>query len=288
MICRTLKVVVSLFRVSFAGFICTASIAAATGVAPDIATISAPSHAIRVGSDHTFQIVTNSSDSVARVHPATPAGTADMGWIVAVGGVNFAADFTLHPGGTSTFSVGPTTPWQRGSLSPVTGTGTLADPFKISVTNALPDTDLSSRQDVTYVTGDALFRKEFVLINSGASPVFARVFLGADFSAPITDGGQARLNTVGEHRSDCGVDEDSISLLAVGPLPPTARSLTGYNALWSEIRTGSLSNAVTTDCRDVAAALQWDLVVPAHGSTSIEAATAIGRSPSAAQFSSSR
>src|SRR5262249_981502 len=56
---------------------------------------------------------------------------ADAGTFIAMGGVLYAPDFTNHDYTSAGFLLGDYTPFTPLSQTPVTGSGTTADPFKV-------------------------------------------------------------------------------------------------------------------------------------------------------------
>ncbi len=249
--------------------------------APTITAIAGTPLTINVGSDHTFQIRNSAVPGSGQIYPDDATGTADMGWFVRIGTAKFAPDFSQHPGGTATDSIGTNTAWTPGTLSASTGTGTAVDPFKVTVTNALPTTTLNSTQEISYVNGENFFRKKFTLSNSGAVAINASVFLGADIYLAASDSGIPQRVSGSPGGKDCSAGTYNILMIPQGSLAPSNYSARNYDTVWSEIGAGTLSNVVETGCIDNGAALQWSVTVPANGSVSVEAATSFGAIPNA-------
>ena len=255
--------------------------AIAPTAAPTVTVIAGAPLTINVGSDHTFQILNSAIPGSGQIYPSNVAGTADMGWFVRIGAAKFAPDFNQHPSGTASGSIGVNTAWTPGTLSARSGTGTTADPFKVTVTNALPTTTLNSTQEVSYVNTENFFRKKFTLSNSGATAIAASVFLGADIYLAASDSGIPQRVGGSPGGKDCGAGTYNILMIPLGALAPLNYSATNFGTVWAEIGAGTLSNTVGTGCIDNGSALQWSVTVPANGSVSVEAATSFGAIPTA-------
>lgn len=247
--------------------------------APTISAIAGNPLTVNVGSDHTFQIVNSAIPGAGQIYPSSATGSADMGWFVRVGATKYAPDFSQHPSGTATANIGVNTAWTPGTISAVSGAGTTANPFKVTITNGLPALNLNSSQEVSYVNGENFFRKKFTLSNSSAAAVTAVVFLGADIYLAGADSGIPQLLSGAPGGKDCAAGTYNILLIPQGPVAPTAYSAKAYSTVWSEIGAGALSNQVVASCQDNGAALQWNISIPAGGSTAVEAVTSFGAIP---------
>jgi len=236
---------------------------------PQTRTITGSPLTIRVGSDYAFQILNSSVPGVGQIYPSGSAGTANMGWFVQVGSASYSPNFRGYGA------------WTPGSTSAVSGAGTSADPFRITVTNGLPAQSLNSTQVVTYVNGENFFRKKFTLSNSGTVAISAKVFLGADIYLAGNDSGVPQLLNGAPGGKNCPgtTGNYNIMLIPQGSITPSAYSARSYGTVWNEIRAGALSNVVDTVCEDNGAALQWNISVPAGGTTTVEAATSFGDIP---------
>ena len=145
---------------------------------------------INVGDDNAFQVFnTNiSGGTVGQIYPSTQTTLADMGWFVRVGNALTAPSFTSH-GSTATGGIGANTPYGARTVSAVSGTGTAASPFSVTVQGSAGG-GLLTTQTVTYVNGDKFFRKSFQLNNPGAAAVSARIFLASDIFLASSDSGK--------------------------------------------------------------------------------------------------
>jgi hypothetical protein len=253
--------------------------AVAPTAAPTITVIAGTPLTVNIGSDYTFQVFNSAIPGTGQIYPSGSTGTADMGWFVRVGASKYAPDFSQHPNGTATGSIGTNTAWTPGTISGVTGTGTSADPFRVTVTNGLPALSLNSTQEVTYVNGENFFRKKLTLTNTGAAAASATVFLGADIYLAGSDSGIPQLLSGSPGGKDCTAGTYNILMIPQGSIGPAAYSARGYSTVWAEIGAGALSNLVNTGCQDNGAGLQWNISVPAGGSTAVEAVTSFGAIP---------
>jgi hypothetical protein len=247
--------------------------------APAIVSITGTPLTIRVGGDFTFQVINSTIPGSGQIFPSTTADVGDMGWFVQSGATRYAPDFSQHPSGTASGNIGVNTPWTPGTISAVTGSGTTADPFKVTVTNGLPALNLNARQEVSYVNGENFFRKKLTLTNTSATAATQRVFLGADIYLAGDDSGIPQLLSGAPGGKDCGAGTYNILLIPQGSVAPSAYAAKGYSAVWADIGAGALSNLVSTGCADNGAALQWDVSVPANGSATVEAVTSFGAIP---------
>lgn len=239
---------------------------------------------INVGADNSFQVFNTTIDSgnLGQIYPSSQLGLADMGWFVRMDNMLYAPSFNEH-GTTATGSIGTTVPYGAPTVSAVSGLGTSASPFTVTVQGAIAST-LSFRQTISYVNGENFFRKSFALISTDATPINARVFLGSDIFLAASDSGQPlRETTSGAPggRTCAGIAPTYTILHIPQRTPaPTAFSATGYDDVWAQIGAGALASSVNpAACIDNGAALQWDVTVPAGGTISVSAATSFGALP---------
>ncbi len=236
---------------------------------------------INIGDDNSFQVFNSTigGGSVGQIYP-TGQGLADMGWFVLAGGALTAPSFGDH-GGTATASIGANTPFGARTISAVSGAGTAASPFTVTVQGTAAG--MSATQTITYVNGDNFFRKAFTLNNPGSTPVTARVFLASDIYLANSDAGTPfrEPNSGSPGGQTCPGVSPLYTILHIAQGPPaTGFTADGYNAVWTQIGAGALNNTVNPgECIDNGAGLQWDVTVPAGGSTTVQAATSFGDIP---------
>lgn len=252
---------------------------------------------IRVGDEMSFQIFNADVPGTGQIFPSTSSGTADMGWLVHAGGVKYGPDFFQHPAGTATGSLGAVTPYGNRSISPVSGSGTAADPWRVTVRGDLGSTGLVAEQVVEYVNGDNFFTKRLTLTNHSTGTQDVRIFLGGDIYLAGSDHGipyrDAGSGAVGG--SDCTQTNASPApaaryyILYIPMTPADAWTGAGYGDVWQQIGQGQLDNALsTTSCIDNGAALQWNRSLPPGAGTTIEAVTSFGDLPGLIGFTIAR
>lgn len=255
------------------------------GAAPAITTITGSPLTVLVGGDQSFQIVNDQVPGSGQIYPSQTTSLADMGWMVRTGGALYTPDFSNH-GTTATSNLGTVTPYTAQTISPVTGTGTEADPFVVAVNATLGATGLQSRQEVRYVNGKNFFTKRFTLTNTSAAPQEAKIYLGGDIYLAASDSGipYREVASGSPGGSDCGTPA-SYYILYIPQTPADSYTGNGYSNVWSQIGTGDLDGALgPANCMDNGAALQWNRTLAAGASVTILAATSFGEIPSIAQF----
>ncbi|HMN34455.1 MAG TPA: hypothetical protein PKE36_03465 [Chiayiivirga sp.] len=229
---------------------------------------------VRVGDNNSFQVFNAAIPGTGQFYPEDSLDTGAMGWIVQVGGVQYAP--TLEAGG----SIGAATPYSGTAVSAVSGSGTSASPFQVTVDGTLGASGITARQVVSYVNGQNYYSMRMTLTNGGAAAQSASVFLGGDIYLAGDDAGiptrQGASNAVGG--SDCGATP-SYFILFIPQTPVTAWTGAGYDSVWSQIGAGALDNALATGCIDNGAALQWNRSIPAGGSVTLEASVSFGDIP---------
>lgn len=260
--------------------------AARGGGGPAVTVINGAPLTVNVGDEHSYQIFNADVPGVGQIYPSNSTDTADLGWIVHAGGVQYGPDFVNHPGGSATGSLGAITAYTGRSISPLAGSGTAADPFQVTVSNQLGASGLVSNEVISYVNGDNFYRSRFSLTNNGDGAQDVRVFLGGDIYLAGSDSGvpylESASNSIGGR--DCA-NPSTYFILFIPQTPADGYSGSGYSSIWSQIGSGSLSNSLsTTSCIDNGAALQWNRSIAAGATASIQAVVSFGEIPSIAQF----
>ena len=249
-----------------------------------LTTISGTPLRVNVGDDMSFQVfnTTISSGTVGQIFPSSAADLADMGWFVRLGTALYAPSFNEHSG-TATSGLGATIGFGARTVSAISGAGTTASPFLVTTTGTLA-TGIAASQRVTYVNGENFFRKALTLNNSGAAAISARVFLGSDIFLAASDSGKPFRETVSGSPGGrtCPGVTPIYTILHISQGTPASNGFsgTGFNSIWTQIGAGTLNNAINpADCIDNGAALQWDVSIPAGGSTIVSAVTSFGDIP---------
>lgn len=256
-----------------------------TAAVPVFRVISGTPLTIHVGDDMSFQIFNSTVPGQGQIYPSSCLSTADMGVFVDLGGILYAPNFAQHPCGSATSGIGTYTAWTPVSLSAVTGTGTSADPFRVTVVADAAATGLRLTMTVSYVNGENFFRETFAFTSS-SGPLTFDVFTGADIFLASSDSGipffHAASGSPGGQ--DCGTTP-TYTILFIPLTPADAYSANNYSTVWSQIGAAQLPNTVASGCQDNGAALEWSsrTVSPASPLT-ILTATSFGTIPTIAQF----
>jgi|GEM_PF-1160380 len=255
--------------------------------APAFSIIAGNPLRINVGADNSYQVFNAAVPGQGQIYPSNANQTADMGWFVRVGGTLYAPNFGEHPGGTATGGLGASVDFAESGLTAVAGVGTLASPFRVTVTNGVGNTGLTATKIITYVNGDGHFTERFQLTNSGAAGVVAAtVFLGSDIFLASSDAGiPFREPTSGSPGgTTCQGVVPPYTILHI-PVTPAARfTASQFGNVWSQIGSGNLNNQVAGGCIDNGAALQWNVNVQPGSRVTIQAATSFGPVPPITQF----
>ncbi|HEY0179659.1 MAG TPA: hypothetical protein VGC30_08505 [Dokdonella sp.] len=282
----------SAWLVGLAALIGAAGVQAKTAIvptqvtaAPTVTVIDGDPLQVHVGSDNSFQIFNSQVPGSGQVYPTNATDTADMGWFVRTADTLYAPDFSEHPSGTATGGIGAYTAVTPGVLSGVSGSGSAADPFRVTVTSTLGASGITATQQVLYVNGQNYFTKVFTLTNGGATQDLT-IFLGADIYLAASDAGVPFLEptSTSPGGQNCGKGAETYTILLIPQTPADAYSARGYGTIWSEIGADALDDIVDANCEDNGAALQWNRTLAAGASLTIQAATSFGEIPSITQF----
>lgn len=250
------------------GWLCVISLLATrlpAEASPVVQTINGTPLTITIGDDTSMQVSdTNLGGGFDFFPPADFCGTADSGVVVVfvgglLNGVVYAPAFSSHGCGTEV----PDSylPWTPVSISPVTGSGTSANPFKVVVVVEAGATGLQLTESLTYVNGSTAIHPTFQFSSTDASPVTWNTFLAGDAS-PIGGFGIAQGNSPGIQMAGhigapfpvCGETFPYYVLF-----PAANRYSSNPPAqVWNEIFSGSLSNTAYFGCPDIAVATEWE------------------------------
>jgi hypothetical protein len=208
-----------------------------------------------------------------------------MGVFVRIGTTLYAPNFGMHPCGSATGGLGASTAWTPVSLSSVTGSGTSADPFTVTVVGDAGATGLRLTMRVTYVNGDNFFRENFAFTSSSATVNF-NVYTGADIFLAASDSGVPFYDTTSGSPGgkDCG-SPPTYTILFIPLTPANAYTGNRFSVVWSQIGSGTLPSTISTGCQDNGAALEWsNRTVSPSSPLTIQTATSFGTIPTIAQF----
>lgn len=251
--------------------------------APTIKTITGDPLTLNVASDGSLQVFNTAVPGQGQIFPTT-SQYGDMGVFASIDGRLFAPNFADH-GGTATGNLGNYTAWSQGFISEVTGDGTPAKPFAVSVRLGAPNVDVALLETVTYVSGLNYFRISTQWITASQHQV--RAFLAADIFLASSDFGvftfEPQLRAPGG--TACDQTNGIYNILLIPITPASAYSSAFYGDIWSEIHAQELDNSSTAgECVDNGSALQWDSIFRDATSATINAAVSFGDIPPPAAF----
>ena len=158
------------------------------------------------------------------------------------------------------------------SQTPVTGTGTGADPFKVVTVADVGTTGLRIQQTDTYIVGNELYRTDISITNNG-NPASGILYRAGDAYLGGSDFGYGFTEVFGTRKAvGCSVNPNNVPAGRIEEWIP----LTGgnnyyqnfYGSVWSWI--GShLAFPNTCACtifQDNGAGISWDFSIPTGGS----------------------
>jgi len=247
---------------------------ALAGGPPQVVEIPGDPLTIRIGDDHSHQVLHTGAAGGGQFFPGAAAGTGDAGWLLVVIdggkrgaddaplGTRFIAgpDFANHPGGTATAPLGPVTPYADRAISGPTGDGSAATPFEVTVTARDPVRNITTTERIRYVNGDPFYTSEFRAVSAGGFLPSLYVTFAGDFHPGGTTDGIAThdpaSSTVGTQ--PCS---DAVPAIALTPLEPVDAFKAGPSAeTWVEIGSGPIDGIITPGCIDSGGALQWSAI----------------------------
>lgn len=161
--------------------------------------------------------------------------------------------------------------WTPVSQAAQTGSGTAADPYKITTTLASGD-GLTAVITVTYVVGDEVYSTSLKVTDSSGADRHLRLFVAADLYYGDEDSGipmyDPATGSVGG-ATDVGAFAGFTGFFV--PLAPADHYYAGtFSTMWAQIGAHQLSDSVYPGATDLAAALQWNVTVAANGSATVE------------------
>lgn len=234
----------------------------------DIASAGPLTH-VYIGNELSCQVA-HVSDTVFEFFPASVI-PGDSGTMIALGGTLYTPDFNNH-GGTATGGLGVRVVFTPISQTPVTGTGTAANPFTVITVVAVGTTGLTIQQNDTYVTGDEAYRTTITITNTGslASGVLYRA---ADAFLGGSDSGYGFTEVFGNRKAvGCSVNPNNSPAGRIEEWVP----LTGGNnfyqnhfgSVWSWIATKAPfpDTCACSTFQDNGAGISWNFTIPTGGS----------------------
>jgi hypothetical protein len=170
-------------------------------------------------------------------------------------------------------SVGPSpTAYTLVSQSPVTGTGTAANPFKVVTVVNAGSTGLRLTQTDTYVVGLEAYRTDITVRNTSSSPVTAELYHAADCYLQNDDDGFGWRDpaTGGIFCTKNANNSPPARILGFDPISGgNSFQEDYYGSIWDVVDTGTpFGNfCACTTLQDNGAGVSWSLNLPATGVT---------------------
>lgn len=143
-----------------------------------------PIESIAVGDELSCQVAYVNDTALEFYPPSTTPG--DCGTFLAVGGTLYAPDFDSH-GISATSDLGSYVPFAPVSQTGVLGTGTRADPFRVTTVVDAPGSGLRITETVSYVNGSNSYRTDTTVTNLGGGSLAAVLFHAGDCFASGSD-----------------------------------------------------------------------------------------------------
>lgn len=225
---------------------------------------------IFLGAEASAQVAHQLDGTTYEVYPPSTI-PGDFGTFVVVADVLYAPDFLNH-GGTATASIGTYTAFSMVSQSPVMGSGTSGDPYRVTTVYDVGTTGLQLTQIDSYVVGQESFQTDIELANTGGSAVDAILYRAFDCYLGGSDSGYGLQSgtSVG-----CSENPNNNPPGRIEQLVPMTSGNSyyeaGFSQVWAAIGTHMPFN---NTCRcgeniDNGAGISWNVTVPAGGTSDI-------------------
>jgi hypothetical protein len=153
----------------------------------DEGTAGGPLTHIAVGNELSCQIQHTGDTSLELFPPSTTPG--DCGTFLAVGGELFTPDFSAHGSSAATGGLGTRTSFAPVSQTPVSGSGSSADPFRTVTVVNVGATGLQITETDTYVSGQESYRTDVSVKNNGGAQQSVILYRAGDCYLQNTDAG---------------------------------------------------------------------------------------------------
>ena len=195
----------------------------------------------------------------------------DCGTFLFNAGTLYSPDFDQHSS-TATGNLPSPQPFKPVSQTPVTGSGTSADPFSVTTVVDAGSSGLRISERDRYVVGERFYTSEITISNSTGAEQTASLYHAGDcYLAGVDDG--YGFNDSAAGGIFCAANANNqphariIGFRAVGSESAGFTYVENfYGTVWSMIDGSPFPN--TCDCdinQDNGAGLQWSVVVPAGG-----------------------
>ena len=230
---------------------------------------SGPLNNVYIGNELSCQVRHTGDSQLELFPPATVPG--DCGTFLAVGGELFAPDFNAHDG-TATGSLGSYTSFTPVSQSEVSGSGTNADPFRVTTVVDAGATGLRITEVNSYVVGRESYRTDTTVTNTGAAAQDAILYHAGDCYLQESDGGYGFVQTEGDRSSPgCSANANNNPPGRIEQFVAISGGANYYEADYSEVWSAIGAQApFPNTCRceefiDNGAGLSWNISIPAGG-----------------------
>jgi hypothetical protein len=209
------------------------------------------------------------SDTSNEFYPPTPEGTNPGAC-----GTFLAVPNPPEQGGTTVY--GPTvpaglarTPYTLVSQSPVSGSGSIGDPFRVTTVVDAGTTGLRITQTDSYVMGQEAYRTEIAISNSSASSHSVVLYHAADCFLQNSDTGHGFFDSSsgGIYCATNPNNSPAGRILGFVPLSPESHFYEAeYSQVWNAINGSNFPDTCRcTELIDNGAGLSWSVTVPAGG-----------------------
>ena len=204
-------------------------------------------------------------------HEFYPPGTipGDCGTFIAMGGTLYAPDFANH-GGTATGNLGTYVVFTPISQTPVTGTGTPGDPFRVVTVVNVATTGLRIQQTDSYIIGDESYRTDIMISNTGAAAT-GILFRAADAFLQGSDSGYGFTEVSGNGTAvGCSANPNNIPPGRIEEWVPVTGNNNYYEAFYGEIwhwigtKVAFPNMCGCTTLQDNGAGISWNFSIPAE------------------------
>jgi hypothetical protein len=236
----------------------------------DIASEGPLTH-VYVGNDLSCQVNHQNEGTTGEFYPPDSI-PGDCGTFLAVDGdVLYAPDFPSHGTTATTGFLGSYTPYTAVSQTPVSGSGTSADPYTVVTTADAGASGLRIVQTDKYVVGEEAYRTDVTIQNTSAAAREVILYRAGDCFLGASDLGFGIVDATAKAVACRG---------AISPTEPSNRveqwlPITGgnnyfeanYSEVWSAIATKQ-PLPDTCECgeyQDNGAGISWSISIPAEG-----------------------
>lgn len=229
---------------------------------------SGPLTHIFVGAETSVQVAHALDGSTYEFYPPSTA-PGDAGTFVVVDGILYAPNFSAH-NGSATGSLGSYTPFTEVSQSQVSGSGTIADPYRVVTIVDVGSTGLRILQTDTYVIGEEAYQTNLQISNTGSSSKSLVLYRAADCYLGTSDYGYGLVNATNGSVA-CTKNPNNDPPGRILQFLPLSAGNNYYQASYSQIWSWIGSHQPFPDtCRcneyiDNGMGISWNITIPSGG-----------------------